>query len=130
MVFSFGTLRVKEANQTDKEEEIMEITGEKITEAVLTSAAEMAEKLGMTKRELEWESLCEDEIMMLVTDEGITIGKVNASYGEMRTYKYEIYNLNGVELLEKRYGITEQGWEYMPTVTVKLDESTIIYMEY
>lgn len=130
MVFSFGTLRVKEANQTDKEEEIMEITEKKITEAILTSAAEMAEKLGMTKRELEWESLCEDEIMMLVTDEGITIGKVNASYGEMRTYKYEIYNLNGVELLEKRYGITEQGWEYMPTVTVKLDESTIIYMEY
>ena len=108
----------------------MEITEKKITEAILTSAAEMAEKLGMTKRELEWESLCEDEIMMLVTDEGITIGKVNASYGEMRTYKYEIYNLNGVELLEKRYGITEQGWEYMPTVTVKLDESTIIYMEY
>lgn len=130
MVFSFGTLRVKETNQTDKEEEIMEITEKKITEAILTSAAEMAEKLGMTKRELEWESLCEDEIMMLVTDEGITIGKVNASYGEMRTYKYEIYNLNGVELLEKRYGITEQGWEYMPTVTVKLDESTIIYMEY
>lgn len=108
----------------------MTATNETITEAVLTSAAELAEKLGMTKRELVWEDLCEDELMMLVTAEGITIGKVNASYGEMRTYKYEIYNLNGVELLEKRYGITEQGWEHMPTVTVKLDADTILYMEY
>lgn len=108
----------------------MEKTTEQITEAVLASAAELAEKLGMTQRELKWEALCEDELMMAVTSEGITIGKVNASYGEMRTYKYEIYNLNGVELLEKRYGITEQGWEHMPTVTVKLYEGTILYMEY
>lgn len=111
----------------------MEPTKEQITEEILASAAELAKKLGITRRQmnaqgqLEWQALCEDELMMLVTSDGITIGRVNASYGEMRTYKYEIYNLNGVELLEKRYGITEQGWEYMPTVTYKLDEGTIIY---
>jgi hypothetical protein len=108
----------------------MEKTKEQITEAVLTSAAELAEKLGMTQRELKWQALCEDELMMLVTAEGITIGKVNASFGEMRTYKYEYYYVNGVALLEKTYGITEQGWEHMPKVTMKLDEDTILYMEY
>ena len=108
----------------------MQKTKNQITEAVLTSAAELAEKLGMTQRELEWRALCADELMMLVTPEGITIGNVNASYGEMRTYRYEIYTLNGVELLEKRYGITEAGWEHMPTVTVKIDEDAILYMEY
>jgi hypothetical protein len=45
----------------------------------------------------------------------------------MRTYKYEHFSLNGVVLFEKRYGITETGWERMPTVSYHLAEDTIIY---
>lgn len=111
----------------------MDNTKEQIAEEILASAAELAKKLGMNRtelnaqNELEWRALCEDELMMLVTSDGITLGRVNVSYGEMRTYKYEIYNLNGVQLLEKRYGITEQGWEHMPTVTYSLHKETIVY---
>lgn len=108
-------------------------TVEKIAETLLTAAAEMAEKLGMKRTELnkenqlEWRAVCEDELMMLVTSDGITLGNVKVHYGEMRTYTYEIYTMNGVDLFEKRYGITETGWEHMPTLTYKLHTDTIIY---
>lgn len=103
-------------------------TVETITETVQTSAAEMAEKMEMRKEEkLDWRTTWDDELMMLVTPEGINIGRVKIRYGEMRTYKYEIFTLNGVTLLEKRYGITEEGWERMPTVTYHLSEDTLIY---
>lgn len=103
-------------------------TVEQVTEIVLTSAAEMAEKLEMWKEEkLDWRTSWDHALMMLVTAEGIILGRVNIEYGEMRTYKYERFTLNGVELLEKRYGITETGWEHMPTVTYQLAEGTVIY---
>lgn len=108
-------------------------TVEKITETILDSAAEMAKTLSMDrtkldeKNQLNWRALCEDELMMLATPEGITIGRVKVQYGEMRTYRFETYSLNGVPLLDKRYPITETGWEHMPIVTSLLDADTVIY---
>lgn len=99
-----------------------------ITENLRTSAAEMAEKMEMRKEEkLDWRTTWDDELMMLVTPTGIVIGRVKIFYGERRTYKFESFTLNGIDLLEKRYGITEEGWEHMPTVTYHLSEDTIIY---
>lgn len=106
----------------------MKTTIEKIAETIQTSAAEMAQKLDMRRApKLEWRAMTDDDLMMLVAPNGITLGRMKVHYGERRTYRYEIYMLNGVDLLEKRYGITESGWEHMPTVTVKLDADTIIY---
>jgi hypothetical protein len=103
-------------------------TVETITENLQTSAAEMAEKMEMRKEEkLDWRTTWDEELMMLVTSEGIILGRVKVKYGEMRTYKYEHFSLNGVVLFEKRYGITETGWERMPTVSYHLAEDTIIY---
>lgn len=106
----------------------MMTTVEQVTETITKSAAEMAEKLEMRKEEkLSWRTTWDDELMMLVTSDGIILGRVKIEYGEMRTYKYEKFTLRGVDLLEKRYGITETGWEIMPTVTYSLDEDAIIY---
>lgn len=103
-------------------------TVETITENLQTSAAEMAEKMEMRKEEnLDWRTTWDDELMMLVTPTGIIIGRVKIFYGERRTYKFESFTLNGIDLLEKRYGITEEGWERMPTVTYHLSEDTLIY---
>jgi hypothetical protein len=103
-------------------------TVETITETLRVAAAEMAEKLEMRKEDkLDWRTTWDEELMMLVTPEGINFGRVKVEYGEMRTYKYERFTLNGVLLLEKRYGITETGWEHMPTVTYYLPETTVIY---
>jgi hypothetical protein len=103
-------------------------TVEQVTEIVLTAAADMAEKLEMRREEkLDWRTTWDRDLMMLVTAEGIILGRVNIEYGEMRTYKYEKFTLNGVELLEKRYGITENGWEHMPAVTYQLVNGTVIY---
>jgi hypothetical protein len=103
-------------------------TVETITETLLASAAEMAEKLEMRKEEkLDWLTTWDKQLMMLVTKDGINMGRVKVDYGEMRTYKYENFTLKGELVLEKRYGITETGWEHMPTVTYHLDEGTVIY---
>lgn len=103
-------------------------TTEQVTEIVLTSAAEMAEKMDMRREDkLDWRTTWDHALMMLVLSEGIIIGRVNVEFGEMRTYKYESFTLNGIPLLEKRYGITEFGWEHMPTLTYKLAEGTVIY---
>jgi hypothetical protein len=106
----------------------METTAEVITETVKAYAAAMAAKINMRKEEaLDWRTTWDNELMMLATSEGINIGRVQVEYGEKRTYKFELFTLNGVELLEKRYGITETGWEHMPTVTNKLSADTDIY---
>lgn len=103
-------------------------TAEQVTEIVLTAAADMAKKLGMLRQEkLDWRTTWDQDLMMLVTAEGIMMGRVNIEYGEMRTYRYEKFTLNGIPLLEKRYGITETGWEHMPTATYHLAEGTVIY---
>ena len=102
----------------------MEPTTEMMTEAVTSAAGLVAAKLGLTERPLKWEAMSDGEVMMMVTPEGISTGKLDIQYGEMRTYRYELFTLNGVELLEKRYGITETGWEYFPSVTVKVNEET------
>lgn len=103
-------------------------TVETVAETIKTASAEMAAKLEMRKEEkLDWRTTWDKELMMLVTPDGVILGRVKIKYGEMRTYKYEKFSLNGVALLEKRYGITETGWERMPTVTYHLDAETIIY---
>jgi hypothetical protein len=106
----------------------METTTEQISEAVQIAAVETAKKLEMRKEEkLDWRTTWDKELMMVVTKNGMNIGRVKVDYGEMRTYRYENFTLNGELLLEKRYGITETGWEHMPTATYHLDEGTIIY---
>lgn len=103
-------------------------TSETVAETLRTAAADMAEKLGMRKEEkLDWRTTWDDELMLLVTANGITLGRVKLERGEMRTYMYEKFSLNGEPLLEKRYGITEYGWEHMPTVTYFVDEDAISY---
>lgn len=99
-----------------------------VFEMLKTSAAEMAAQMEMRKQEkLDWRTTWDDELMMVVTLTGIVIGRVKVFYGERRTYKFESFTLNGVDLIEKRYGITEEGWEHMPTVTYHLPEYAVIY---
>lgn len=99
-----------------------------VFEMLKSSAAEMAAKLEMRKEDsLDWRTTWDDELMMLVTPTGIITGRVKVFYGERRTYKFESFTLNGIDLIEKRYGITEEGWEHMPTVTYHLSKDTIIY---
>lgn len=109
----------------------LETTTENIMDVVTTAALDIAAKLGLTERKLEWRALHDDETLMMVTPEGINIGKLKVEYGDRIKYRYEIFRLNGVPIVEKRYGVTDTGWEHFPAVTVRVnEEETYFYWEY
>lgn len=95
-------------------------------ETVQVNADALIEKLGM-QREDEVTSVRENESVIIVTDEGITSGKVTAMYGEMSTTRYKYFYLHDVLLFEERYILSENGWETEPTATRKLSTEAILY---
>lgn len=103
----------------------MDITKELMTEAAMTAAAEMAEKLGMERTEIT--SCWADRPILVASPEGISMGLLKVDSGEMRTYRYDNFTLNGELLFSDKFAITEQGWEKNPSTTIQLDEEAIVY---
>lgn len=103
----------------------MDITKELMTETAMTAAAEMAEKLGMERTEIT--GCWADRPILIVSPEGISMGLLKVDSGEMRTYRYDNFTLNGELLFSDKFAITEQGWEKTPTTVIHLDEEAIVY---
>lgn len=99
---------------------------ESITVAMDIAVAQLAENLNLKLVE-DPTSVFEGETAMIVTPTGISIGEIKLSYGEMRTYRYDTYSLNGETIYSNHYGITESGWEDKPTTTVSLDSTETLY---
>jgi hypothetical protein len=107
---------------------LMTITKEKMTETVLSGAAEMAEKLHMQQTEIP--DCWADRPILIVTPKGISIGVLKVDHGEMRTYRYVNFTLNGELIFTEKYAITEQGWAKNATTEIHLDDNAIVYGGY
>lgn len=106
----------------------MTLTKELMTKTVLSGAAEMAEKLEMQRVELM--DCWADRPILIATPKGISMGVLKVDQGEMRTYRYVNFTLNGELLFTDKFAITEQGWEKKPTTEIFLDGDAIIYAGY
>lgn len=106
----------------------MTLTKEMMTEAAKSSAAWMAEKLDMQQVGLM--DCWADRPILIATHEGISMGSLKVEHGEMRTYRYVNFTLNGELLFTDKFAITEQGWENKPTTEVFLDSDAVIYAAY
>lgn len=106
----------------------MTLTKEMMTDAAKSAAACMAEKLDMQRVELL--DCWADRPILIATHEGISMGSLKVERGEMRTYRYANFTLNGELLFTDKSAITEQGWKNEPTTEVFLDNAAVIYAAY
>jgi hypothetical protein len=106
----------------------MTLTKELMTETAKSAAAYMAEKLDMQQVELM--DCWADRPILIATHEGISMGTLKVDQGEMRTYRYANFTLNGELLFTDKFAITEKGWEEKPATEVFLDNAAVIYAGY
>jgi hypothetical protein len=106
----------------------MTLTKEKMTVTAMAAAAEMAEKLEMHQTEIT--DCWADRPILVATPQGISMGLLKADTGEMRTYRYSNFTLNGELLFSDKFAITEKGWADKPTTVIHLDEEAIVYGGY
>lgn len=106
----------------------MTLTKEMMTETAMTAAAEMAEKFEMVQTEIT--GCWADRPILIASPEGISIGLLKVDHGEMRTYRYTNFTLNGELLFTDKYAITEQGWANKATTVIHLDDDAIVYGGY
>lgn len=97
-------------------------------EMFATSAAEMAEKLGMHTMETITH-LSDGDTILLATADGIQMGTARCDSGTMRTYQYEHYTLNDTQLFSTSAPITEAGWG-QASESIKLDAPYAIFIQH
>lgn len=106
----------------------MTLTKDLMTDTVLSGAAEMAEKLEMQRVNLM--DCWADRPILIATPKGINLGLLKVDQGEMRTYRYANFTLNGELLFTDKFAITERGWEQKPTTEIFLAGDAVIYAGY
>lgn len=90
---------------------------EKVTFA---AAADMAEKLGLKKRQGLHELSYGKEVV-IATAQGIKVGKVSSVIIEKKDVSMESYLLNGEDLYDEMYDISSDEWEKFETRNVRPD---------
>lgn len=106
----------------------MTLTKEKMTGTAMAAAAEMADKLEMHQTEIT--GCWADRPILVASPKGISMGLLKVDHGEMRTYRYTNFTLNGELLFTDKYAITEQGWANKATTEIHLADDTIVYAGY
>lgn len=96
-----------------------------IATEVQSSAADLAQKLGMTP--CRFSGLQRDQQVIMATPSSIIVGTVIEGIGETSTYRYENFSLNGEVLVEQRFFPAGFGWEEEPRTTDNIPFGTVFY---
>lgn len=104
----------------------MTITAEQMTEAIMEAAALMAAKLKMKQFD-KVTDLQADDAALIATSEGIQLGIIKTRHGEIYTYSYITYILNGEIMFERRNAIVEHRKTDQITTRIYLVKDAVIY---
>lgn len=116
----------------------MSITDTQVSETTMEAAAEMAKALGMTPEE-DMTTLWEGQRVMMVTANGIVVGKIRVVHAEFRQARVDTYLLDDTVLPEfkmsetilckYRFGANGNGGFFEePDIVCSLPEGAVLYV--